>query len=106
MDLNSRRETGMIETSTTRVEVHPIQVPANEVASPTGSRPVLQPRFTWNEPVGRRGDAEVPSPSEIRAACAEIQRNWTDKERRRRSGVTRLYALGKQCCPSSVSLEW
>lgn len=31
----------------------------------------------------------VPTPEEIRAACAEIQAGWSDEERAKRAGQTR-----------------
>jgi len=30
----------------------------------------------------------LPTPSEIRRSCREIQREWTEGERRRRAGLT------------------
>ncbi len=53
-------------------------------------------------PPHRRQDY-VPSPEEIRAACAEIQKEWSEKERRRRAGITKDFWLGKQSRPSRVS---
>ncbi len=42
----------------------------------------------------------VPSEDEIRAACLEIQQEWSEKERRKRSGLCRAFWLGRQCRPS------
>ena len=43
-----------------------------------------------------------PSPDEIERACSEIQKDWTDKERRKRSGLTKTFWLGKASRASRV----
>jgi hypothetical protein len=45
-------------------------------------------RVSWSPRKPRRDDLihNSPSPDEIRAACQEIQKDWSEKERRRRAG--------------------
>lgn len=43
-----------------------------------------------------------PSPDEIERACSEIQKEWSDKERRKRSGLTKTFWLGKASRASHV----
>ncbi|MCC7420899.1 MAG: hypothetical protein IT428_11515 [Planctomycetaceae bacterium] len=43
-----------------------------------------------------------PTPDEIERACSEIQKEWSDKERRKRSGLTKTFWLGKASRASRV----
>lgn len=45
-----------------------------------------------------------PTPEEIEHACSEIRRDWSDKERRKRSGLTKSFWLGRACKPSRVHM--
>lgn len=45
-----------------------------------------------------------PSPAEIRAACMEIQKEWSERERWRRAGYLR--GMPPRWQPPQVSLQW
>ncbi|MEX0700461.1 MAG: hypothetical protein WD069_00040 [Planctomycetales bacterium] len=65
-------------------------------------------RSPWNdtreEIYEQDGMDYCPSPAEIRAACNEIQKEWSERERWRRAGYVRGAVPRWQ--PPQVNLQW
>jgi hypothetical protein len=73
---------------------------------PLSGRSFMDPaRDSWTRRPSRTEDPGYgsPSPDEIRATCQEIQRDWSEKERRRRAGQPRNFVRILEC-PSPMLL--
>lgn len=84
----------------TRFE-EPMDTENMSTASHTGFADAASTSNEVNRP-RRCSPRHEPTPDEIERACSEIQKDWTDKERRKRSGLTKTFWLGKASRASRV----